>query len=111
PYAHMTVSPVPAPSRSATTTIFFVGSLLRSYGCTTRKRTPSRSGDFFVDQTVPMTLPRNIKTCTWDLALWSLQKTWNNELSTKFKVHVLANTSAGSPISRADGVMMVRSFT
>src|SRR6266852_9882291 len=60
PYAHITVSPVPAPRRSATTTTFFVGCLSRSYGCTIRKRTPSRSGVFLVDHTVPMTLPRNI---------------------------------------------------
>src|SRR6266496_4900279 len=57
----MTVSPGPAPRRSATTTTFFVGCLSRSYGCTIRKRTPSRSGVFLVDQTVPMTLPKNIK--------------------------------------------------
>src|SRR5882724_8084948 len=60
PNAHITVSPVPAPRRSATTTTFLVGCLSRSNGCTTRKRTPSRSGVFLVDQTVPMTLPKNI---------------------------------------------------
>src|SRR2546423_14813709 len=56
----MTVSPTPAPRRSATTTMLRVGSLSNSIGCTIRNRTPSRSGDFFVDQTVPTTLARNI---------------------------------------------------
>src|SRR5215216_4067746 len=40
--------------------MLFVGSLSSSIGCTIKKRTPSRSGDFFVDQTVPTTLPKNI---------------------------------------------------
>src|SRR6266852_2421094 len=60
PNAHITVSPVPAPRRSATTTTLLVGCLSRSNGCTTRNRTPSRSGVFLVDQTVPMTLPKNM---------------------------------------------------
>src|SRR5229473_784578 len=60
PNAHITVSPVPAPRRSATTTTLLFGCLSRSNGCTTKKRTPSRSGVFLVDQTVPMTLPRNM---------------------------------------------------
>src|SRR5437868_3865294 len=62
----MTTSPTPAPKRSATTTRLRVGSLSNSIGCTSRNRTPSRSGDFFVDQTVPTTLPRNIKLALSD---------------------------------------------
>src|SRR5947209_8566291 len=58
----MTTSPMPAPSRSATTTMLRVGSLSNSIGCTSKNRTPSRSGDFFVDQTVPTTLPKNISS-------------------------------------------------
>src|SRR5215203_488517 len=61
PKAHITISPVPAPSRSATTTMLRVGSLSRSYGCTIKNFTPSRSGVFFVDQTVPTTFARNIR--------------------------------------------------
>src|ERR1041385_3743631 len=60
PNAHITISPVPAPSRSATTTMLRVGSLSRSYGCTIKNLTPSRSDVFFVDQTVPTTFPKNI---------------------------------------------------
>src|SRR5713226_2337284 len=99
PYAHITVSPVPAPRRSATTTTFLVGCLSRSNGCTTRKRTPSRSGVFFVDQTVPMTFPRNIKTVLGSLYFVFCEKLKRNEEpSTKYQVqkaHALANTSAG----------------
>src|SRR5688500_15934668 len=65
PKAHITISPVPAPSRSATTTMLRVGSLSRSYGCTIKTLTPSRSGVFFVDQTVPTTFPKNIRINPW----------------------------------------------
>src|ERR1043165_9854538 len=43
-----------------------VGSLSRSYGWTIKNLTPSRSGVFFVDQTVPTTLARNIKAVSTD---------------------------------------------
>src|ERR1044071_19206 len=65
PKAHITISPVPAPSRSATTTMLRVGSLSRSYGWTIKNLTPSRSGVFFVDQTVPTTFPKNIRVNLW----------------------------------------------
>src|SRR5262245_66462279 len=68
----MTVSPAPSPRRSTTTTTFFVGSWSRSYGCTIRKRTPSRSGDFLVDQTVPITLPKNMFQVPGNLKLTTL---------------------------------------
>src|SRR6266542_2948234 len=32
---------------------------------------PSRSGVFFVDQTVPTTFPRNIRNQSWAFGLWS----------------------------------------
>src|SRR5205085_9236677 len=51
---------MPAPSLSATTTMFRVGSLSRSIGWTIKNLTPSRSGVFFVDQTVPTTFAKNI---------------------------------------------------
>src|ERR1043165_6381869 len=62
---------MPAPSRSATTTMLRVGSLSRSIGWTIKKRTPSRSGVFFVDQTVPTTLPRNIRVWSLESGVWS----------------------------------------
>src|SRR5437868_11474542 len=62
-----------------------VGSLSRSIGWTTKKRTPSRSGVFFVDQTVPMTLPRNIKSY-FVLGTLSFEKTLQDGLSTKYEI-------------------------
>src|SRR5580765_3532900 len=88
PNAHITVSPVPAPRRSATTTTFLVGSLSMSNGCTIRKRTPSRSGVFLVDQTVPMTLPRNIQNRLGSLSfvLWEDLSEKNQVQSSKYQV-------------------------
>src|SRR5207244_10063745 len=102
PYAHITVSPGPAPKRSATTTTLVVGCLSRSYGCTMRKRTPSRSGVFFVDQTVPMTFPKNMSVVSGQ---WFSVATDSGQLTNDF--HALADTSTGSPTSCADGVIIV----
>src|SRR4030095_11234795 len=111
----MTISPVPAPSRSATTTMLRVGSLSRSYGWTIKNLTPSRSGVFLVDQTVPTTLAKNIGLWPLAFGLWSLIFDLQIELASKPKDQrpkdqdhqIFANTSAGSPKSRAAGVMMV----
>ncbi len=73
PNAHITISPVPAPRRSATTTIFRVGSLSKSYGWTIKNLIPSRSGVFLVDQTVPTTFARNIKKWSWAFGLGSFE--------------------------------------
>jgi hypothetical protein len=50
----------PAPRRSATTTTFFVGLTIQIVWMNDQKAHAFQIGVFFVDQTVPMTLPKNM---------------------------------------------------
>src|SRR5437588_377707 len=73
---------MPAPKRSATTTMLRVGSLSRSIGWTIKNLTPSRSGVFFVDQTVPTTFPRNIRVWSLESGVWSPSHVLDSGLQT-----------------------------
>src|SRR5205085_8986306 len=73
---------MPAPRRSATTTMLRVGSLSRSIGWTIKNLTPSRSGVFFVDQTVPTTFPRNIRVWSLESGVWSPSHVLDSGLQT-----------------------------